>query len=156
MKTGHTYRDQLDRARRFLERAEDPNQRDIDHQDFIWAFFQNCWHLKEWIWHDDAVPADVRKTVKDAADTSPILRVCGDLCNGTKHLKLTSPKVGAGAEHKYTETVITPGSGAPSQVDTVIDMGDGTTSKGLEFAHKCLDEWEAILKRHGLNTARRS
>jgi len=39
------YRHQLDRVRRFRTRVQDPNASDIDIQDMMWAFFQNCFHL---------------------------------------------------------------------------------------------------------------
>jgi len=57
-RAGHIgYRDQLDRARRFLERIrrgyegiEDMD--DVEFQDMVWSFFQHCWHVKDWLHHD--------------------------------------------------------------------------------------------------------
>ena len=39
-RAGHIgYRDQLDRARRFLDRIEQPAANDVEFQDMVWAFF---------------------------------------------------------------------------------------------------------------------
>lgn len=62
-----------------------------EYLDFLYAFFQNCWHLKDWIRHDRTAP----QSLKDAANrirkrqeqiTSIDLAV--DLANRTKHLEL--------------------------------------------------------------------
>ena len=125
MRTANSYRDQLDRVRRWLERIENQSdRRDVDYQDKSWAFFQFCWHLKDWVLNDAVVPASTKKIVKDAAHASKLLLVCRDMANGTKHM-LNPPEVSAA--HSYTATRIVPSSGTPSVVSTVIDMGDGTT-----------------------------
>ena len=46
------YRDQLDRARRFLDRIEQLAANDVEFQDMVWAFFQNGWHIKDWVRND--------------------------------------------------------------------------------------------------------
>jgi hypothetical protein len=53
MRSGSGYRAQLDRVHRFLDREQshDP-RRDIDYQDDAWAFFQDCWHIKDWLGQD--------------------------------------------------------------------------------------------------------
>ena len=57
-RAGHIgYRDQLDRARRFLDRMEAPCSNEVEFQDMVWAFFQNCWHVKDWIENDRWFPA---------------------------------------------------------------------------------------------------
>ena len=64
---GHnSYLHQLDRARRFLARAEAiEGFADVDFQDVMWAFFQNCWHVKDWVLNDSKperlVPGTVRQ-----------------------------------------------------------------------------------------------
>jgi hypothetical protein len=91
---GHIgYRHQLDRARRFLDRMEQPvddmddgGMTDVDFQDMVWAFFQNCWHAKDWVANDRNVPRAARNGVIAMALASVPLKVCEQLCNGTKHL----------------------------------------------------------------------
>jgi hypothetical protein len=152
VKTGQSYRDQLDRVRRFLERVEIQNRSDVEYQDLMWAFFQNCWHLKDWVSNDTTIPKQMSEGAVTAAHRSPVLMVCRDLACAMKHLSLDDPKTGAA--HSHTNTTIQPGS--PTVVDTIVDMGDGTTRSGLALAQECVAEWERILKQAGLGTARRS
>jgi hypothetical protein len=110
-KSGSGYRAQLDRARRFLDRVQslDP-RRDVDYQDDVWAFFQNCWHIKDWLKHDYRVPASVRDRAIAAAHRSKVLQVCRDMGNGTKHRKLEKrgKPVRARAVHLWTNTRMVP------------------------------------------------
>jgi hypothetical protein len=60
-----------------------------DARDALFHFFQDAYHLKEWIKNDPTVTtSDVEEWIED---TEP-LRLCADLCNGTKHLRLTVAK----------------------------------------------------------------
>jgi hypothetical protein len=156
-RTGHIgYRDQLDRARRFLERMqqpvesmEDDGMTVVDFQDMVWAFFQNCWHVKDWVRSDPIVDQAKKDSVCRWAHASVALRVCQEMCNGTKHLGARS-----GASHDHIDTTIVPGG--PTIMDCLIDNGEGTLVSGNVLARQCIGEWEFILKSHGLPTERLS
>ncbi len=53
-----TYSVQLHRVKRYLQRFEEigsgkaHNQSTPDYDDDVYAFFQNCYHLKDWIKND--------------------------------------------------------------------------------------------------------
>jgi hypothetical protein len=153
LRTANSYRDQLDRTRRWLRRIENQSGRpDVEYQDFSWAFFNACWSLNDWVKNDDAIAQEDRNQVwRDVHASRPLL-ACGDVANGTKHLRLERAKIGAA--HSHTATEITPGASAPSVVSTVIDMGDGTTRAGLDLAYECVAEWERILTAAGLSIVR--
>jgi hypothetical protein len=101
-RAGHAaYRDQLDRARRFLDRMERPvdsmdddGMTDVDFQDMVWAFFQNCWHVKDWLDNDESVSRATRSHIVKLARASVTLKVCEQLCNGTKHTSVKSERSG--------------------------------------------------------------
>ncbi len=162
MSTSRGYRDQLDRARRFLERVrgaiyveDDPCEiSDVEYQDTVWAFFQNCWHIKDWVKHDSAVPEQTRQRVIEAAESSAVLYICQDMANGTKHLKLTRPQAGAGARHGHMSTTIV--QGLLVKFDCVIVLADGSERSAREVACECMEEWVKILEREDLATARLS
>jgi hypothetical protein len=138
-RSGHIgYRDQLDRVRRFLDRVEGPHSSDVDFQDIMWWFFQHCWHLKDWVKHDPLARQDQKDQVKRAAEASALLLICRDICNGTKHLKLTDPSSGSGAAHSHVDMKITPGSGMPNEIDCVIDDGTGRLISGKQLARDCV------------------
>ena len=64
--------------------SDDVNEHDF--QDMMWAAFQNCWHVKDWIMSDPNVSDAQKQAVLAMAHQSPDLGACQDLCNGTKHL----------------------------------------------------------------------
>jgi hypothetical protein len=56
---------------------------------------QSMWHLKDWILNDpEFQPKDTKQLEADIYAEKCLL-VCGDLANGSKHLVLKRPKVGA-------------------------------------------------------------
>jgi hypothetical protein len=99
------------------------------------------------------VPNAIKTAIRQQAEASPLLLMCHDICNGTKHLKLTTPR-GGGARYDSTES--THISGFVVNIDCWIDDGSGVRIPGKEFARKCIAEWEQILRGHGLAIARRS
>lgn len=136
------YLDQLARVRRFLRRIETHNRPAVDYDDDIWLFYQNCWHLKDWIKNDTTVPITVRRTLEDKLKQCPELMICADLANATKHLELKTPRVGAKHHHKNYRVVV----GGPRSIEYFIDRGDGTRIDGLALARECVRQWEALLK----------
>lgn len=91
----HGWGDQLFRMLRFQERAlKSDDEGDI--LDFTIAFFQNCYHLKDWV--------PIFENIEDAAwqekwqtfiEQNECIRYCRDICNGTKHLKIDNPSMDA-------------------------------------------------------------
>jgi hypothetical protein len=149
------YRHQLDRVRRFLEHVEGEHANDVAFQDVVWAYFQQCWHLNGWV-KNDPLASDAQKNApKDRAETNPHLLICRDLCNGTKHFKLTDPSCGpSGASHSHVSIVITPGES--THIDCLIDDGYGPLISGKQLARDCLQAWIDILNAEHLNTTRLS
>jgi hypothetical protein len=144
------YRDQLDRTRRFLDRLDRPYPSVVDYQDDVFAFFQNCWHLKDWIRNDPLIPEDQKQRLKQAAEGSRTLAICNDMANGTKHLELK--KARAGAAHSHIR--IAAKGGGPT-MDCVIDV-NGTAMLARVVARGCVEEWEKLLSAEGLPIERRS
>lgn len=149
-RTGHIgYRHQLDRVRRFRGYLEGPHANDVEFQDFMWSFFQHCWHLKDWVQHDPLASATQKAAVQSAAYASPQLVICQDMCNGTKHLQLDRPQSGAGAQHSHIETRIVPGGSAT--MDCRLDDGHGNLISGRQLMQECITEWERILTAQNLS-----
>jgi len=47
--TPRSFRDQLDRVRRLRARLDVHNRPRPEYEDDLWSFFQNAWHLKDWL-----------------------------------------------------------------------------------------------------------
>jgi hypothetical protein len=121
----------------------------------MWAFFQNCWHVKDWVCNDPNVSSAQQEAACKMAYASEALVICQDLCNGTKHLKLKDPRSGAGASHNHIDLKIDPVWGI-FEMDCLVDDGLGGTRPGKQLASECLAEWERILTSQGLATERLS
>jgi hypothetical protein len=150
IRTGTTgYRDQLDRTRRFLDRilADRAAAYVVDYQDDVWAFFQNCWHLKDWVKHDPLVPQDIKDRIVSAAEVSTVLALCHDMANGTKHLHLHRPQAGAAHSHVTLAT----GANQGPAIDCIIETSTGPRS-AREVAEECVAAWVRILSAEGLAT----
>src|SRR5260370_19188033 len=150
------YWQQLDRARRFLARVEqmrfDRDSDDIDEHDFqdmMWAFFQNCWHVKDWVKNDPKLKdAQKRAVIAMAHDESSVLSNCQDLCNGTKHLGEYP-----GAHHAHIDSIFNAPGGVLLQRDCMVVDVKGMEVSGVELGSACIAEWERIFASQNLSTA---
>jgi|SRR6266487_1571412 len=117
--------------------------------DSVLCFFEAIHHLRDWLGNDPAI------TVKEADCNALInknlsLRLCGDLANGSKHLKLTSTWTG-----DLSTTI--PGSEAN------VLLGPGTVAHrfhvesggrrydALQVAEDGVAEWATFLSSRGLH-----
>jgi hypothetical protein len=145
-----TYRAQLDRVRRFLTRLQGKHASYRDFEDMGLAFVQNCWHLYDWVEKDAAIKTGRGKVLK-AARASVLLKIAHDVCNGAKHLTLTSPLSGAGASAHHTGLTIFPGQNREAEWEFHIEDGNGHLISGQQAARDCIAEWESMLKAAGLD-----
>lgn len=87
------YAEQFERMKRYFikfkhindGKAHDEETQNYD--DIVYAFFQQCYHLKDWVKNDPTCSgwSDVEKFITSNKDLS----LCADLCNALKHLTLT-------------------------------------------------------------------
>lgn len=148
LRTGVTgYRDQLDRMRRFLGRIVDPARPPdlASYQDDVWSFFQNCWHLKDWVKHDPLLAGGTKDKITAAVEASRTLTIANDMANATKHLELRGAR--APAAHAHIQVVL---DGGDSRIECVIEV-DGVHLLASVVAKSCVAEWERILVAEGLS-----
>ncbi|MGW6502985.1 hypothetical protein [Nonomuraea angiospora] len=97
------WRDQYERmlrSRARLAEAADPSSIGSDEaRDRLYHFFQDAFHLRDWLYNSDdpavRVKAAVLKNQQNTyIKTTPVLALCADLCNGTKHFTLTRAETG--------------------------------------------------------------
>jgi hypothetical protein len=152
IRTGATgYRHQLDRVRRYQARvlASERYRYLIDYQDDVWSFFQNCWHLKDWVKNDELRKQqrpDVWPRIKLAIEQSPVLAIANDMGSGTKHLALYDPRAGASYSHLSLAT-----GGEEPRLECILEVnGEQVTARII--AQQCVAEWDRILRAEGLPT----
>src|SRR5712692_9502414 len=112
------YIEQLERVKRWYSRFKEISE-GREHipfadfyQDDIFAFFQNCYHLKDWIKNDPSV-AHMKDLVEPFINQSEVLSICADLCNGLKHLTLDRSRSGQDPQFGPKVQKLELGSGPP-------------------------------------------
>ncbi|SIO60674.1 hypothetical protein SAMN05444166_6482 [Singulisphaera sp. GP187] len=157
------YQEQLNRVRRCFKRFERINESGIfdgsveNHIDDIHAFFQNCYHLKDWLKNDPAFSTRTGPEIENHINTTLELAICADICNSTKHLILTkSPRSGAlPTMGKKTFTIgITdtlpiagePVKEVPQTISLKIEIDhNGAKLDAFDVATKALQAWEKFI-----------
>jgi hypothetical protein len=147
------YQEQLQRVKRWLGRIQDQHLDSETHLDFMWAYFQNCWVLKDWIKNDSNVPKGVRDKIEGELKNHKNLMICADLANRSKHLTLLDKRVGGKVDSiGVTVHVPTIGSKTPVRSEhhyTVV--GDaGELGDGIQIAQDAYEEWLEVLRKLNL------
>ena len=78
-----TWRAQYDRMERGYTRLNKTYQNSVDYEDDIQHYFQDCWHLKDWIKNDFNLSQIVRDNIVSEVDNHKSLRIVADLANGS-------------------------------------------------------------------------
>jgi hypothetical protein len=156
------YQEQLARIRRFLSRVdiasvnpklELPPEKQTEYEDMLYAFFQNCWHLKDWIKNDTAAPSTLAGPIEQLCRRYQPLLLSADIANGTKHLVLTTPRLGGKVVPKImvrvTDSFATGES--TSQVLYVYEITDdaGNSYDALTMARQAVSDWETLITTNG-------
>lgn len=133
---------QLERVRRWHNRlmaaARGETYLESDLNDFAFAFFQNCLHLRDWVQQTSSIP----RSDLDVLFARVEMKVCRDLANGTKHLNITRPSVDAefSIVREYDPQ-------ARYRYRPVVFAGDERHDL-LDLACRCLEAWESFLRPH--------
>ena len=156
------YREQLARTYRYYERLKKLNEGRATepsselNMDDIYAFFQNCYHLKDWLKNDPAYTLHSGKEIEDYVSKSTELCICADICNGSKHLTFNRPPR-SGAKPKFGRKIESTGE--------IIASGkvvDRSFAMFVEVEHPCgridafqlataaLKSWESFIEQAGV------
>ncbi len=152
------WREQWDRMLRYRERVRVATQTYTtggstdDRRDDVLAFFQNCYHLKDWLKNDPATRLLVKGGVEQLIKNSDELKIVADLTNGAKHLDLSAgpfpPKTGdPSTALTRTDVNILIGAGGRH---TFYVSSKGKQYEALSLADEALRQWTKYLNDRGL------
>jgi hypothetical protein len=122
-----------------------------DEVDFAYAFFMNCYNLKDWLKRSARAGKAWRSRVENLIepDSAVGLSVCADICNGVKHFELRrkdrEDKTWIGAR-SYD-----PSSPSGSSLSPFV-LANGRTYHLIDLAAMCMQEWEQFLLSENLLT----
>lgn len=124
----------------------------LDHlRDAVYSFFQNAYHLKDWIKNDPTVNG---QDVEEFISSTLCLRITADLANGAKHSQLTSSRTGdlttAVTSHSVNHVGRKEGSLTSYCYFSWTVESNGATFDADELATKVVAEWRCWLENRGL------
>lgn len=151
------YREQYERVKRWyarfqhLDGGRPHDAASENYVDDVYAFFMNCYHLKDWIQHDGTVPRAVRDSVENYINSDRHLQICGDICNSLKHLTLgrgyRSSENPAFGKKRYGLTL---GAGpATISLKYEVNTANGPID-AFRLASACVAAWDDFLKKGNL------
>jgi hypothetical protein len=144
-----TYLDQFARVARWhvrLKEVKSGKRHDRDtafYEDELYAFFMNCYHLKDWIKGDPTLrAANKGRDVEDAVKNDAYMQVCGGICNGEKHFGASRDKSKPNPNVLSAHIKLDVSQGTIA-IEYNIDTG-GTlgTMRVFDLAQKCLEFWD--------------
>jgi len=150
------YLEQYCRMKRWYQRFQELNQgkqhnRASDFfRDDVYAFFQNCYHLKDWIINDESVPVIItekKKIVEKYINCNDCLRWCGDICNGSKHLRRNrTSRSEKGIKNGLKQhTHLHVGDKDIIVVNYTVIAENGIEKDPFELATNCVKAWETFI-----------
>jgi hypothetical protein len=116
--------------------------------DTVQSFFEAVHHLKDWLGNDPS--SGITKAAGDKLISgSPVLQLCADLANGSKHLKLTSSRTGdLSTTIARNDVAVFAGTGTSAHRFYVESAG--TEYDVLQLADDAVAEWNKFLSGEGL------
>lgn len=145
------YQEQLERAKRFKarisKRLDDYSKGNVSEKpmilfDMIHNFFCECHNIKDYIVNDDSLSI-TSKTIDTFISKNDCLKICADICNGRKHLKLRkggwtggTPRFNMNIEFKEDRSDI--------YVEFQSKIGD---REFFNLADECIEKWTEFINK---------
>lgn len=140
------WRQQYARLERSFQRLLAPHKSSVDYEDDAYHFFQDCWHLKDWI----ANSTRVGKSIEDELKHYAPLMIAADVANGSKHLMLDLHPDRPGATVASKSVTAHLGQDLPADIIIEIAVDANSTMRAEQVARDSMAAWEAVIKTLGL------
>lgn len=155
---GH-YEDQYKRMLRSFEKITGVNHpQDPNYRDDVIHFFQDCYHLKDWIKNDEIIKVKYKKLpekVEKFVLSSEIMGIVADIANASKHLelddnKMRKPKTGD-KNIDFSVPVYGQYGNVPVVGEGLLIRWNHRSSYVGEIASRAINEWKGFLDENKLN-----
>jgi len=129
-----------------IGRAKTDEDTEQEH-DFLYAYFQNCYQLRDWLRNAGAVAPEA---LREFFRLNEPMGVCRDICNGTKHWQIDHASVDAhfsiGREYVPTDW---PGE-RPHVNESWFIICGGSKYDVFQLADTCMALWGSFLRDYSL------
>lgn len=154
------WREQWERTERWFKRVQLIQEKSVTCQltaediDTIFAYFQNAFHLRDWI--EDSRPP-LRNKLETFVRSNFEIGACRDICNGLKHKRLTRPSHDADfnfyREYDY-DTAETKPDRNPTQYRFAFADGERVRKfDAFELASRCRGLWMIFIQSNILSSS---
>ena len=109
--------------------------------------FEAVHHLKDWLGNDPSSGA-TRADGDSFVNSSPVLQLCADLANGSKHLRLTRSRTGD-TSTTLARNDVTVFAGKGTSAHRFYVQSAGTEHDVLHLAEGAVAEWTRFLSGRG-------
>jgi hypothetical protein len=134
---------QYERMSRSYDRLSKTYTSSVEYDDDFQHFFQDCWHLKDWIKNDPSVSLDI--DIEAEVKAHKALRITADLANGCKHFVRDNHREGAYVTEKSVTAHLAQNRGV--DVAHIVTLSDGTRVSAQNVAKEAVAAWESILRK---------
>ena len=137
-----------------LKKSNMPENETNNQVDFIYAFFINCFHLRDWlIAYDPSLSDKINKLFEFKE-----MQICGDICNGCKHLSLTYPSIrefngvveGVSIHREFDPFQNILKYDNPIQNITYVILAGPEKFNLFFIVDRCMSIWKTFLSENGL------
>lgn len=137
------WKGQLARVERWRERALRAIRDGNPHpEDYLYAFCQNAYHLRDWLQNSGTAS---RRDLDALMARTPALKLCRDVCNGSKHFVLDPRRTSTdhiGLMREYVPP--TESGGEPGEQPRLLVVEGQDGSVNLFDIHELLDECVSV------------
>ena len=145
-----SYQEQLKRTKRWYEIFQQLNQ-GLEHEknsefykDYVYSFFQNCYHLKDWLKNDKSIKID-KEELEVFVNNCKGMKICKGICNGSKHLISKNPRIGESSYFMVLEAGKKPVISVKYNIEA-----NGESQDAFSLASECMREWQYFFKKNNL------
>ena len=149
---GSGWKSQLQRLERWYKRTKEAKSKE-DIADFIFVYFQICYHFREWLISTSKVES---QELKELFENNVELGICRDICNVTKHFELVSPpRPSQEYEVSFAQEYCPPNNplfrpGWFGEDARLLVITDNKNYDAMELAYTCLNIWKKFLQEKEL------
>ena len=138
------WRGQFARVQRWQQRALRAVESGEQHpEDYVYAFCQNAYHLRDWLQNSGAAS---QRDLDELMARTPALKLCRDVCNGSKHLVLDQRRTSTdhiGLMREYVPPPVTGGEPGERLRLLAVEGQDGSVNffEIEDLLEQCVSAW---------------
>ncbi len=151
------YKNQLDRLKRSREKLNDYSVNQSEYKDALWSFFQNAYHLKDWIKNDERI--SLKNNIENYINESKYIKIAAALANRSKHLKLTSERGHNSDCNKESVTIFLNTLSLDNEVNKLmpkpkviyyylIENDNNESFNHIDLADNIINEWTELIEKY--------